>query len=217
MVYKYGPASVAQTAMVGKANDKAKEKPTGLTIATEAAQSLYLKRDPHGIAVVPVNYDSKQTAKRHCIRYVKGGDFINLDEVSKLPCMFSMSSSFQHYQKHRPSSYYDNYHLDVVCTVVDYAYYKNEWWIYLNSSRSIKTSAVCNYIYKVCDMQSGLFFTDEIPGGRKHTKRYDFTKLQHFKRCIFDIKNLINLSNNNNTDKSNDDNNIAPLLLKLEG
>ena len=47
--------------MMGKANDKAKEKPTGLTIATEAAQSLYLKRDPHGIAVVPVNYDSKQT------------------------------------------------------------------------------------------------------------------------------------------------------------
>jgi len=67
-------------------------------------------------------------------------------------------------------------------------------------------------------MQSGLFFTDEIPGGRKHTKRYDFTKLQHFKRCIFDIKNLIiNLSNNNNNNQSDNNNNIAPLLLKLEG
>lgn len=75
-----------------------------------------------------------------------------------------------------------------VCTIMDHACWENEYWIYLQSSLPVKTSTVCNYIYQTCSLEGGCFFTDEIPGGRVHTKRYEFTKLQHFKRGISELQ-----------------------------
>ena len=61
----------------------------------------------------------------------------------------------------------------------------------MQSSKPTRTFIVCNFIYEVCGLNDGCFFTDEIPGGRDQIKRYEYTKLQHFKHCIRELQNII--------------------------
>jgi len=204
----------------GLKKKKAPHKTTtsGIAIAMHDAQTLFFKRDPLYMASIPLTEFSKQTVKRHCIRYVNS-DGINMDpkKIANLECSFLVPLSYNHYTPSEINNnnychnHNDNNNNDkkkqpnpppkvllqqleknyVQCTIVDYAYYNNEWWIYLNSLKPIKTFLVCKYIHQVCKLENGFFFTDEIPGGRKSIKRYDFTKLQHFKRCLYDIKCLV--------------------------
>ena len=161
---------------------------SSLASAVLEARFLYLNRKPESFANVPVNPRSKQVRKRHCIRYA-GNENISAACVARLPKSFLVSptccafdySTIIHQQQY-PSQ------LSSECSVVDHVNYKNEWWIYVQSSKPTKTFIVCNFVYAVCGLNDGCFFTDEIPGGRDQIKRYEYIKLQHFKHCIRELK-----------------------------
>ncbi len=152
-----------------------------LAMAVLQARFLYLERDPKSFSNIPINPLSKQLRKRHCLRFV-GDDMISQDTVSKLPRTFFVSPTSCSFEYSTTSQ------LASTCTVVDSVQFKNEWWIYIQSSKPTKTFTVCNFIYNTCMLDNGCFFTDEIPGGRGQTKRYEFTKLQHFKHCIAELQ-----------------------------
>jgi hypothetical protein len=161
---------------------------SSMASAVLEARFLYLNRNPDSFSNVPVDPASKQLRKRHCIRFV-GNEQISADCISKLPASFFVSptctsfnySDVMQHQQH-PSQ------LSSRCTIVDCVNYENEWWIYAQSSKPTKTFIVCNFIYEVCRLKEGCFFTDEIPGGRDQVKRYEYTKLQHFKHCIRELQ-----------------------------
>jgi hypothetical protein len=164
---------------------------SSMASAVLEARFLYLNRTPESFANVPVDPKSKQLRKRHCIRFV-GNEKISATCTSKLPlnflvsptcCTFDYSTIVK--QQQYPSQ------LSSQCTIMDYANYENEWWIYVQSSKPTRTFIVCNFIYEVCGLNDGCFFTDEIPGGRDQIKRYEYTKLQHFKHCIRELQNII--------------------------
>jgi hypothetical protein len=167
---------------------------SSMASAVLEARFLYLNRKPESFANVPVNPQSKQLRKRHCIRFV-GNEKVSAACASKLPMSFFVSptcASLQYatiIQQHQSQ-------LSSQCTIVDYVNYENEWWIYAQSSKPTKTFIVCNFIYEVCGLKDGCFFTDEIPGGRDQIKRYEYTKLQHFKHCIRELQSIAYSQNN---------------------
>jgi len=168
---------------------------SSMASAVLEARFLYLNRKPDSFSNVPVDPASKQLRKRHCIRFV-GNEQILAACISKLPASFFVSptcTSFNYsdvmQHQHQPSQ------LSSRCTIVDCVNYENEWWIYAQSSKPTKTFIVCNFIYEVCRLKEGCFFTDEIPGGRDQVKRYEYTKLQHFKHCIHELQTIAHSQN----------------------
>lgn len=153
---------------------------SSLVPAMLQARVSYLNRKPESFANVPIDSKSKQLKKRHCVRYV-GSEPLQMLTMEKLPKTFSVPISLTK--------------LFSQCTIVDSVNYQNEWWIYILSSKAIKTFTVCDFIYEICALNDGFFFTDEIPGGRGEVKRYEYTKLQHFKHCISELHSI--KANNN--------------------
>jgi hypothetical protein len=158
---------------------------SSLVVAAFEARLLFLDRDPNSISNIPVDMTSKKLKKRHCLRFV-ANNAISAFTISQLsttvPFYVSPTTSSCTYSIDNISS------IQSECTIMDSAHFQNEWWIYIQSSKPTKTSTICSFVFNKCSLDDGCFFTDEIPGGKSETKRYEYTKLQHFKHCIHQLQ-----------------------------
>ena len=139
------------------------KKATGQEVADAYVLDLFYKRDPSMFAATPVDeLGVVRPKKRHMLRFIASPAMLDLND-NTMP--------FIGYIAFLP----DATIVDQMITV------RGEWWGYITSEKPMLTSVICDNIFRALSFIPGRFFTDELPWTRQEIKRYEYTKLQHFK------------------------------------
>ena len=123
--------------------------------AAETAADLFKGRSIHSVSWSPIT-TIDTTRKRHFIRFI---GFDKLIQSEAVPTHLNGGVLV----------------VEQMCTVY------GEWWAYIQTDKPIETYKVTQMLQKEYSFSEGEFFTDVFPWARKDIKRYDYTRLQHFK------------------------------------
>ena len=146
------------------AKKKKSQQQTGLQAAFAYAMDLFHKRDPTLLVNQLIDLCDVNSKKRHFIRFVA----CKADGAQIPQGPLALTLEDQRY----------------ICVVDEMWLVDGEWWGYITSHKYISTSRVCHMVHKALNYAVGNFYTDELPWQRDEIKRYDYTKLQHFKATM---------------------------------
>ena len=122
------------------------------------AMDLYARRSPDSFVCAPILESMKSAKKRHLLRFIAFAEEPGC-EIRPIADLSDTGLAV----------------VEQLCTL------DGEWWGYITSDKAVCTPSVCRLLHAKLGAPPGRFFTDVMPWSRSEIKRYEFTRLQHFR------------------------------------